>query len=290
MEAPVSPAGLHFILSGGPSAKSMKTENNGKSMTNRRLLTAAILVTLLASLTGCAWWDGIWGKEPRVRQTPEGIYQKGFEQYKKGDYKKAIETFTRVRDEYPLNPIALMAELGIADSYFENEQYLDAEVAYNSFVELHPTNPNVPYAMFQLGMCHYQQMQTIDRDQTETVKARKEFERLMARFPQSKFAIMAEKNLREVKQHLAEHEFYVGEFYYRTKKYEAALKRFEGIQRDYANLGLDYKTNRFIEETKQRMKELEAGKAKEAQKVDEARKAKAAKEAPKAQDPQEVKK
>jgi outer membrane protein assembly factor BamD len=262
----------------------MKTENTCRTMTNRRLLTAAILVTLLASLTGCAWWDGIWGKEPRVRQTPEGIYQKGFEQYKKGDYKKAIETFTRVRDEYPLNPIALMAELGIADSYFENEQYIDAEVAYNSFVDLHPTNPNVPYAMFQLGMCHYQQMQTIDRDQTETVKARKEFERLMARFPQSKFAIMAEKNLREVKQRLAEHEFYVGEFYYRTKKYEAALKRFEGIQRDYANMGIDYKTTRFIEETKQRMKELEAGKAKQAQKAEEAWKAKEAKEAPKAQE------
>ncbi|MGE5844314.1 MAG: outer membrane protein assembly factor BamD, partial [Syntrophaceae bacterium] len=104
------------------------------------------------------------------------------------------------------------------------------------------------------------------------------------------FAIMGEKNLREVKQRLAEHEFYVGEFYYRTKKYEAALKRFEGIQRDYANLGLDYKTSRFIEETKQRMKEETDRKAKEAQKVSEARKAKEAKEAPKAQSAQEGKK
>ena len=283
MEAPVK-QGPPFLFCPGPSSERMKTENTGNSMMNRRLLAAVVLVSLLASLTGCAWWDSIWGKEPRVRQTPEGIYQKGFEQYKKGDYKKAIETFSRVRDEYPLNPVALMAELGIADSYFENEQYIDAEVAYNSFVDLHPTNPNVPYAMFQLGMCHYQQMQTIDRDQSETVKARKEFERLMARFPQSKFAIMAEKNLREVKQRQAEHEFYVGEFYYRTKKYEAALKRFEGIQRDYANLGLDYKTNRFIEETKQRMKEEEARKAKGAQNAAEARKAKEAKEAPKAQE------
>ena len=283
-------ASILFCAAAVSSAR-LKTENIEEGMTNRRnLITAIILVFLLTSLTGCAWWDSLWGKEPRVRQTPEGLYQRGFEYYKKGDYKKAIETFSRVRDEYPLNPVALMAELGIADSYFENEQYVDAEVAYNSFVELHPTNPNVPYAMFQLGMCHYHQMQTIDRDQTETVKARKEFERLMARFPQSKFAIMGEKNLREVKQRLAEHEFYVGEFYYRTKKYEAALKRFEGIQRDYANLGLDYKTNRFIEETKQRLKEEADRKAKGAQKASEDRKAKEAKEAPKAQSEQEGKK
>ena len=253
----------------------MKPESIGNAMKNRhRLLAAAMLLVLVATMGGCAWWDKMWGREPRVRQTPEGLYQRGFEQYKQGDYKKAIETFTRVRDEYPLNPIALMAELGIADSYFENEQYIDAEVAYSSFVELHPTNPNVPYAMFQLGMCHYHQMQTIDRDQSETQKARKEFERLISRYPQSKFAIMAEKNLREVKQRLAEHEFYIGEFYYRTKKYEAALKRFEAIQRDYANLGLDYKTARFVEETKLRIREAADRKAKETQKAEEARKAK----------------
>ena len=248
-------------------------------MNRRNLLAAAILLVLLSSLTGCAWWDNLWGKEPRVRQSPEGLYQSGVEQYRKGNYKKAITSFTRVRDEYPLNPVALQAELGIGDSYFENEQYVDAEVAYGSFVELHPTNPNVPYAMYQLGMCHYHQMQTIDRDQTETLKARREFERLIARFPQSKFAIMAEKNLRDVKQRQAEHEFYIGEFYYRTKKYEAALKRFEAIQKDYANLGIDYKTNRYIEETKQRIKEGADQKAKETQKADEERKAKAAKEA-----------
>jgi outer membrane protein assembly factor BamD len=253
-------------------------------MNRRTLLTTAVLMFFLSSLTSCAWWDNLWGKEPRVRQTPEGLYQSGVEQYRKGDYKKAITTFTRLRDEYPLNPVALQAELGIADSYFENEQYLDAEVAYGCFVELHPTNPNVPYAMFQLGMCHYHQMQTIDRDQTETVKTRKEFERLIARFPQSKFAIIAEKHLREVKLRQAEHEFYIGEFYYRTKKYEAALKRFEAIQRDYANLGIDYKTNRFIEETKQRIKEGADHKAQETQKANEERKAKEAKEAQKAQE------
>ena len=260
-------------------------------MSRRSLLAALILTLLFTSLTGCAWWDRLWNREPRVRSTPEGLYQRGVEQYKKGDYKDAIATFSRLRDEYPLNPIALQAELGIGDSYFENEQYVDADVAYSSFVELHPTNPNVPYAMYQLGMCHYHQMQTIDRDQTETLKARREFERLIARFPQSKFAIMAEKNLRDVKQRQAEHEFYIGEFYYRTKRYEAALKRFETLQRDYANLGLDYKTNRYIEETKQRIKEAQDKKAKETQKALEEIKAKEAKEAQKAaQKPQESKK
>ena len=90
--------------------------------------------------------------------------------------------------------------------------------------------------MYQIGMCHYKQMLSIDRDQTETVRAAKEFEKLLARFPDSKFSLMAEKMLSECRVLIAEHEFYVGEFYFKQKKYQAALKRFETINREYANL------------------------------------------------------
>jgi outer membrane protein assembly factor BamD len=71
---------------------------------------------------------------------------------------------------------------------------------------------------------------------------------------------MAEKILRECKKRLGEHEFYVGEFYFKRKQYKAALKRFETIARDYANLGLDYKVNYFIGETKKRLAQVEVKK------------------------------
>jgi outer membrane protein assembly factor BamD len=152
--------------------------------------------------------------------------------------------------------------MGIADSHFSDENYGEAEIAYNDFVNLHPTNENVPYAIYQLGMCHYKQMYSIDRDQTETRKAIKEFERLIARFPASKFSLMAEKMLRECKKNLGEHEFYVGHFYFKRKQYKAALKRFEAVMKNYANLGLDYKVNYFITESKRRLAEEESKKIK----------------------------
>jgi outer membrane protein assembly factor BamD len=155
-----------------------------------------------------------------------------------------------VKEEYPLSQLAIMAELGIADSFFSDEKYVDAQVVYNEFVELHPTNPNVPYAMYQFGMCHYNMMETIDRDQTETVKARTAFEKLITRFPNSKFSFLAEKKLMECKERLAEHEFYVGYFYFKSKKYYAAMRRFEGVAKNYPNLGLDYKVNYFLTESK----------------------------------------
>jgi len=214
-------------------------------------------------LSGCGWWKDFWKRPERTRATPEGLYSRGVEGYQDGRYKRAIESFQRLKEEYPLHQMAIMAELGIADSHFSDEEYAEAELAYNDFINLHPTNENLPYAMYQLGMCHYKQMFSIDRDQTETKKARKEFERLIARFPSSKFSFMAEKMLRDCKQRLGEHEFYVGHFYFKIHKYKAALKRFEIISRDYANLGLDYKVAYFIGETKRRLAEEDARKEKE---------------------------
>jgi outer membrane protein assembly factor BamD len=214
--------------------------------------TIVAFLVIVSSLAGCAWL----GPKEMPLNTTEALYEKGVEFYQKEKYKQAIEMFQRVKEEYPLSKYALMAELGIADSYFSDELYVEAEMNYSEFINLHPTNPNLPYVIYQLGMCHFKQMMTIDRDQTETTKAKKEFERLMAQYPSSKFAAASEQRLRDCKQRLAEHEFYVGRFYFRSHKYQAALKRFEVIARDFPNLGLDYSVGYYIKES-QRLIEKE---------------------------------
>ena len=171
--------------------------------------------------------------------------------------KKRRNISCRLKEEYPLHELAILAEIGIADSLYSDKEYAEAENAYSDFISLHPTNENVPYALYQLGMCHYNQIEDIDRDQTETIKAKKEWEKLVARYPESKFSTMAEKMIRECKQKLAEQEFYVGQFYFRQKKYQAALSRFEKVARDYANVGLDYKIEYYINETKIKIAEEE---------------------------------
>lgn len=225
-----------------------------------------ILLAALLLLSGCKMWLP-WSKsKDMARSTPEGLYQQAVQEYKDGGYKRAIELFQRVKEEYPLSPLTIMAEMGIADSFFSGKQYLEAGLAYGEFMNLHPTNENLPYVMYQIGMCHFNEITTIDRDQTETLKALKEFQRLIARFPGSKFSFMAEKMVRECKKTLGEQEFYVGEFYFNIKQYRAALRRFETISREYAQVGLDHKVNAYIAETKRRIAEADAKKKPEEKK------------------------
>ena len=176
---------------------------------------------------------------------------------RKRNIKKAADIFQKIKDEYPLEDIAVLAEIGIGDSYYSDKSYPEAYGAYEDFVNRHPTDENVPYALYQMGMSRFKMTDTIDRDQTETWKAKADFERLISRYPKSPFAVMGEKNLTEVKRKLAENEFYIGEFYFTQKKYNAALKRFEVIARDFPNIGLDYKVKYYITETKRMITEEE---------------------------------
>ena len=185
--------------------------------------------------------------------TAERLYQSGYQNYHDGDFEKAIEAFQRLQEQYPLSELALKAELGIADSHYSAGDFVEAEMTYLDFVNLHPTNENVPYAMYQVGMCHFRQMSSLDRDQTETRRARESFEKLISRFPASPFLLMARKRLQECGKRLADHEFYVGYFYFKQKQYKAALDRFQGIIDNYPDVSMDYKVGFLIDETKRRM-------------------------------------
>ncbi|MCX5848035.1 MAG: outer membrane protein assembly factor BamD [Deltaproteobacteria bacterium] len=244
-------------------------------MMKLRIVLLALLLPLIFS--GCSFLN-IFSKHEMAKASPEGLYSKASVEYKDGHYKKAQESFLRLKEQYPLHDLAILAEVGIADSLYSDKEYTEAESAYSDFISLHPVNENVPYALYQLGMCHYNQIGATDRDQTETIKAKNTWEKLVARYPESKFSPMAEKLIRECKQKLAEQEFYVGKFYLRQNKYQAALSRFEKVAQDYANVGLDYKIEYYIKETKAKIAEEEKEKLKEEEKKKKKEEAKIKKE------------
>ena len=216
---------------------------------NKKFFAALLIMVFL--LAGCKIWLPWQTRTGMARANPESIYQQGLEEYNAGRYKRSIELFQRVKEEYPLSSLAIMGEMGIADSFFSAKEYPEAALAYKEFIDLHPTNENLPYAMYQSGMCYLNQLTTVDRDNSEAFKAIKEFERLTARFPDSKFSALADKRILECKKSMGEKELYVGEFYLKMKKYRASLQRLEKVAREYANVGLDdKKVNRLIAEAR----------------------------------------
>lgn len=194
----------------------------------RRLI---FLCTLLTVLAGCA------GGEVDPDKPAADLASEGMAAYEKENYKKAIRYFEKIRDWYPFSKYAKLAELKIADSHFYRKEYEEAIFAYEDFESLHPRNEAIPYVVFQIGLSYYQQIRTIDRDPSPAKKALEAFERLMRTFPEDLYSEKAEEYIRECRQHLARHEFYVGFFYYKSGHYKAALNRFKKVVERYPDVG-----------------------------------------------------
>jgi outer membrane protein assembly factor BamD len=216
------------------------------------------VVWFLLSLMGCGLFKGKDTKE--LEKTPEALISEGLDAYQRKKYEKAGEAFQNLKDRFPYNPYAIVAELKLADSHFLNKEYLQAATAYKEFENLHPANEIIPYVIFQMGMCYFKQMPTIDRDQSYALRVVQEFERLIKNYPQSEYVPQAEANLIKAKKNIAAHEFYIGEFYFNKKNYAGALARFEGIIRDFPDSSYPPKLKNYIQVCQEKLAQTQTKK------------------------------
>ena len=59
-----------------------------------------------------------------------------------------------------------------AESFFEKEDYAEAVIEYQHFLDLHKVHQLAPYAQFRVGESHLKMMKTIDRDASPVTMAR----------------------------------------------------------------------------------------------------------------------
>lgn len=203
------------------------------------LMLGCLSVLLVCS--GCAWFD-----KPQEEKTAQELVEEGVENFEAGKYKNAIESFEKLRDWYPFSRYAILAELKIADAHFNLESYADAIFAYEEFEQLHPRNEAVPYVIYRIGRSYFNQIDTIDRDQSNAAKALETYRRLVRQYPDDAYAAMAKSDMVSCYQSLSGHEFYVGRYYYKNKNYKAAKERFAAVVEKYPDVGYHYQALTYL--------------------------------------------
>jgi outer membrane protein assembly factor BamD len=119
------------------------------------------------------------------------------------------------------------------EAFFDKEEYPEAIVEYQHFLDLHRSHTLAPYAQFRQAEAHMKMAKTIDRDPDPINKAIATFEKLRREFPGSRYESPALEKLQECHDWLAQAHLFVGQFYYRRGSYLAAAHRFELIMQQY---------------------------------------------------------
>lgn len=162
-------------------------------------------------------------------------FQEGEEFFAKGQYKDAITSWEKVLDSYYSPELNTLAELKIADAHFQGEEYIEASVAYEAFLQNHPDHPRVPDVLYQVGLAYTYQMLGPDQDQTSTIHALNAFRTLKERFPRDRRIAEVELYIERCLNMLAASDLIVANYYLRTGYYTASIIRIEGLLEKYPN-------------------------------------------------------
>jgi outer membrane protein assembly factor BamD len=196
-----------------------------------RITTVALALAITA---GCAT-SGRAPVPPGTAQPDQFLFDKGNDALQRKKWLTAREYFKQVTETYTQSPLRPDAKLGIGDTYLgegSTEALVLAIAEFQEFLSFYPTNRRADYAQFKLGMAHFRQMRSAQRDQTETRDAIREFQTFVTRYPTSSLMPDVKARLRETRDRLSTSEMEVGRFYFRIRWYAGAIDRLGTLMKD----------------------------------------------------------
>ncbi|MDP6932739.1 MAG: outer membrane protein assembly factor BamD [Myxococcota bacterium] len=168
--------------------------------------------------------------------TVQEQYDLGVKYMNRGYYVKALEQFNRIRNYYRDDPLAVEAELAIADVYFKKTEWDQARLAYQDFMRMHPSHQRLDYVVYQVGNSVYRKAPKVSaRDQVWTRQAVNAWTGFEQRFPESDHLEEVMGMLVECRERLARKELLIARFYASPNRraWPAVEDRVEGLMHSY---------------------------------------------------------
>ena len=176
-------------------------------------------------------------------------YNDGLEELDRGDVIYAAKKFNEAELLYPQSVWAPRAALMAAYSYFSKFYYSDAVLELEKFLDKYKNHPRRDYAYYLLALSHYDQIIDETKDLNEILKAKKYFEIIIQKYPNTEFAIDSEYKLELIQELLASKEMYLARYYLDREKWIPAINRFKTVV-EY------YDSTIYVEEALHRLVEL----------------------------------
>ena len=161
------------------------------------------------------------------------VYKEGKESLERGDVLFAAKKFNEAEILFPQSEWAPKSALMAAYAYYSQDYYGNSIAELERFIKIYPQNKNIDYAYYLLGISFYEQIVDEKKDLNSILKAKKTFEIIIKKFPNTQYAIDSEFKIELINDIIASKEMYIGRYYQSKKKWIAAINRFRTVVDDY---------------------------------------------------------
>jgi outer membrane protein assembly factor BamD len=203
----------------------------------RRVSRAAFPTTtlLLAGLLlgGCGSIFGSDKAELVNNDPPNVIYGQAEKMVDEGDFEKAARQYEQVDINHPYSQEARRSIVMAAYAYYKAGKYDEAVSAADRYLTLHPGTQESDLAQNIIAMSYYERVLDPKRDQTFARRSLAAYDKLLQRYPNSRYAAEAANRSRILRDLIAASEMQVGRYYLHRDNYLAAINRFRTVVSEY---------------------------------------------------------
>jgi len=169
-----------------------------------------------------------------AKGTEQEMYERAKNQLDGNNWAFAIATLEQMEEFFPFGTYAEHAQLELIYAYFKTDEYESALAAADRFIRLHPRNENVDYAYYMRGIANYYNNSVFSaflptdvslRDPGSAKDAFNQFSQLLTLFPDSIYALDAQKRMVYLKNTLARSEINIANYYFKRGAHLAAANR-----------------------------------------------------------------
>ena len=160
-------------------------------------------------------------------------YESAEELYKAQKYGRAIEKLEGILSTCAGSGYMEQTQFLLGESHFNLEQWIEARGEYGSFVINFPGSAFAETAEYRKAVSSFKMEYKVDRDESNTTTAMKDFERYLANYPNTPLRDSVNYYYDLLVNRVAEKEFQTGRLYLRMDKPQAAVIYFKEFLETY---------------------------------------------------------
>lgn len=205
------------------------TQINSPIKLMTRLVVAMTLASAIFTVSGCSTSD-----QSAQRGTEVEVYERAQRYLDGNSWSLAIDTLQRLEETFPFGTYAEHAQLELIYAYYKATEFESAVSAAERFIRLHPRHHNVDYAYYMRGIASFYNDSVFSaffptdvakRDPGTAKEAFSHFSQLLNEFPDSAYALDAQRRMIYLKNTLARSEINIANYYFKRGAYLAAANR-----------------------------------------------------------------
>jgi len=181
----------------------------------RKIIPIVLFAVFIITAVTCS------KKTVRLALSEQDSYTKVSGLYEKGKYVRFLDDSKYFLSDYPASKHAAKVQYWTGEAYTYRKEYEEAIFAYQRVIDKYSDSEYLDDAYYKIGEVYFKQKLNPQRDQTATKKAIYYYEKVAQLG--SPFTDDARVKIRHCRSLLAQKQYYIARFYYRSKQYDTSI-------------------------------------------------------------------